>query len=490
MNGYMFGTLSGLEMCKGDRVSWHLLGLGSEADIHSFFIFGNPITRSGRRHDSTSIFPHTSLTLLMEAKAVGDFGIVCRTMTHFTEGMKHRYHVALCGGRLDPPPPHNIPTRRVYLAAVEIDWDYAPSRKWELGRHNMTMEESYGHAFLARGDTTIGSVYKKAVYREYTDETFTERVQRGPKEEHLGILGNTTTYRWFIAEWWGPTENDPDCLTWAYYSTVNPNKDLHSGLIGPVVTCKKGKLHRESGEDEDGDEDDDDDDDDDDDSHQRGGRPGWAQKIRRFRGKGWALGRSIHHQRGLALGHRNPIDRDNIHIRRRWWDLKTLRRSRREARGVVAGADRAFALLFMVFDENHSWYLRENINRFCGTPSAVDMEDEDFMESNKMHGINGLMYGNLHGLVMHAGENVDWYLLGMGDEIDIHTAHFHGQGFTYQVLGHAHRADVFDLFPLTFETVRMVPENVGSWLLHCHVADHIHGGMETVYTVLEGQHAE
>lgn len=27
------------------------------------------------------------------------------------------------------------------------------------------------------------------VYREYTDDSFTNRKQRGPDEEHLGILG-------------------------------------------------------------------------------------------------------------------------------------------------------------------------------------------------------------------------------------------------------------------------------------------------------------
>ena len=29
----------------------------------------------------------------------------------------------------------------------------------------------------------------------------------------------------------------------------------------------------------------------------------------------------------------------------------------------------------------------------------------------------------------------------------------------------------------------MVPTNPGTWLLHCHVHDHLDGGMETRYTV-------
>lgn len=136
-------------------------------------------------------------------------------------------------------------------------------------------------------------------------------------------------------------------------------------------------------------------------------------------------------------------------------------------------------------------------------------------------GINGLVFGNLHGLNINAGDKVYWYLIGMGNEIDIHTAHFHGHSFEYKVKNfHAqkpfakhlsplhtfiltrinsmacitsvsltlkvsgvHRNDVFDLFPGTFQTVKMRPQYPGTWLLHCHVADHVLSGMETTYTV-------
>lgn len=48
-------------------------------------------------------------------------------------------------------------------------------------------------------------------------------------------------------------------------------------------------------------------------------------------------------------------------------------------------------------------------------------------------GINGRLYGNLHGLEMVRGQKVDWYLLGMGNEVDMHTVHFHAETFTYKV---------------------------------------------------------
>lgn len=40
----------------------------------------------------------------------------------------------------------------------------------------------------------------------------------------------------------------------------------------------------------------------------------------------------------------------------------------------------------MVSDENHSWYLDENIRTHITNPAANLKEDEGFIESNKMHG--------------------------------------------------------------------------------------------------------
>lgn len=50
-----------------------------------------------------------------------------------------------------------------------------------------------------------------------------------------------------------------------------------------------------------------------------------------------------------------------------------------------------------------------------------------------------------------------------------------------------HREDVIDLFPGVFMTVKMVPDSIGRWLLHCHVNDHMAHGMEALYTV-EGRY--
>lgn len=46
-----------------------------------------------------------------------------------------------------------------------------------------------------------------------------------------------------------------------------------------------------------------------------------------------------------------------------------------------------FSLLFLVFDENESWYLDDNINTYSDHPEKVNKDNEEFVESNKMHGM-------------------------------------------------------------------------------------------------------
>lgn len=44
--------------------------------------------------------------------------------------------------------------------------------------------------------------------------------------------------------------------------------------------------------------------------------------------------------------------------------------------------------------------------------------------------------------------------------------------------------NVFSHLP-PVQTVKMRPKYPGTWLLHCHVVDHIKAGMEVTYTVTE-----
>ena len=121
--------------------------------------------------------------------------------------------------------------------------------------------------------------------------------------------------------------------------------------------------------------------------------------------------------------------------------------------------DREFTTLFLIFDE------------------------EDGAESGLKHAMNGYIFGNLQGYEVRHGERVRWHLVGLGNEVDLHTAHWHGQ----TVLVHGRRTDVVELLPASMVSVTMVPKSVGTWLFHCHVADHMEAGMTTRWRVLENK---
>ncbi|XP_037698864.1 ceruloplasmin [Choloepus didactylus] len=438
INGFMYGNQPGLNMCQGDSVVWYLFSAGNEADIHGIYFSGNTYLSRGERRDTANLFPQTTLTLFMKPDTEGTFDVECLTTDHYTGGMKQKYTVNQCR-RLSEDTTLYLEERTYYIAAVEVEWDYSPSREWEKELHHL-QEQNVSNAFLDKEEFYIGSKYKKVVYRQYTDSTFRTPLERKAEEQHLEILGpqlhadvgdkvkiifknmatriysihahgvktenptviptlpgETRTYMWEIPERSGAGMEDSACIPWVYYSTVDQVKDLYSGLIGPLIVCRRHYL-----------------------------------KV--F----------------------NP--------------KKILE----------------FSLLFLVFDENQSWYLDENIQTYSDHPEKVNKDDDEFIGSNKMNAINGRLYGNLQGLTMHVGDEVNWYLMGMGNEIDLHTVHFHGHSFQYKHRG-IYRSDVFDIFPGTFQTLEMFPKTPGTWLLHCHVTDHIHAGMETTYNVLPNE---
>ncbi len=123
--------------------------------------------------------------------------------------------------------------------------------------------------------------------------------------------------------------------------------------------------------------------------------------------------------------------------------------------GTPKDVDREFVASFMIFDE------------LGGKPQG------------QFYAINGFIFGNLPGLTMKQGEKVRWYLLGMGNEIDLHTPHWHGETVTDGM----RNTDVIELLPGSMQTVDMLADNPGTWMFHCHVEDHMESGMMAVYTV-------
>lgn len=138
--------------------------------------------------------------------------------------------------------------------------------------------------------------------------------------------------------------------------------------------------------------------------------------------------------------------------------------------------DKAFTTLFLIFNENDR-EIAENV------PHEVYESPEEAEEGNLKHAINGLIFGNLKGLEVQQDDRVRWHLVGLGTEVDMHTAHWHGQ----TVLNAGKRTDVVDLLPGSMVTVDMIARTPGNWLYHCHVADHITAGMNTRWRVLPKQ---
>ena len=351
--------------------------------------------------------------------------------------------------------------RTYYIAADEVEWDYTPSNQDHMSSGGKF--DAYGKIFVEQAKNRIGKVYRKAIYREYTDETFATLKKRPPEWEHLGMMGpliraevgdtikvvfrnnasqpysmhphgvsykkdsegapypdmtmeqtglvpphQTHVYTWEVPERAGPGPNDPSSIVWLYHSHNYEPKDVNAGLIGPMVITR----------------------------------------------------------RGMARPDGSPKD-----------------------------VDREFAALFMIIDENQSPYLRHNIDTYAGDPKSIDKleavpADPDgnahlvlgrgFAIVNHKATINGYMYGNGPMMTMKVGEHVRWYLLSMGDGFNFHTPHWHGNVVT--VAGQ--RTDILPLSPATFVTADMVPDNPGIWMFHCHVSDHMTSGMTTHYQVL------
>lgn len=339
--------------------------------------------------------------------------------------------------------------RLYYVAADEIEWDYAPIHRNLM--MNMPLDDDQ-KLFVETTENTIGSKYKKAIYRQYTDASFSTLKPRPASEQHLGLLGplfraevgdtikvvfknngtrpytihphgvfydkanegaptndgtsksdklddgvmpgHTYTYQWGVPDTAGPGPADNSSIVWVYHSHVMSIQDSNTGLVGAIIVTAKG----------------------------------------------------------MAKADGSPKD-----------------------------VDREFINFYTVMNENESWFLQDNIDRYI--KKDVDHDNEDFVEGNLMHMINGYLFANLPGLDMVEGDKVRWHLISLGTEVDLHTPHWHG----HTGLINGHRTDVVELLPASMKTLDMTINNPGTWMYHCHVNDHIAAGMTALYHVKEAK---
>jgi hephaestin len=85
----------------------------------------------------------------------------------------------------------------------------------------------------------------------------------------------------------------------------------------------------------------------------------------------------------------------------------------------------------------------------------------------------------LDAMTVRKGERVRWYAMSSTNDFDFHTPHWHGNVVTANHM----RTDVAFMGPMQMVTADMVPDNEGTWLLHCHVSFHNTAGMTGRYAV-------
>ncbi|KAF1486830.1 Coagulation factor VIII, partial [Pygoscelis antarcticus] len=473
INGYINGSLPGLTLCLKKQVQWHVIGLGTGPEVHSIFFEAHTFLVRSHRLSSLEISPATYLTAQTMPGTAGWFRLFCQILSHQQAGMEAIVKVEECleerlmkMGKLSDEPEdmdypeedeetyHAIQVRSFakekpvtwthYIAAEEMDWDYAPVKPVSLDRNITSL-------FLEAGPQRIGSQYKKVMFVEYEDATFKKRkvsdqldkgilgpVIKGEVGDQFKIVfrnlasrpyniyphgltsvrpyhamkpsqdkdvkdipippGQSFTYSWRVTTEDGPTQADPRCLTRFYYSSIDPVRDTASGLIGPLLICFKKSM---------------------------------------------------------------------------------------DQRGNQIMSDKTRLVLFSVFDENRSWYLEENIRRFCTDAAHVDTQDPQFYASNVMHTINGFVFDNLQPeLCLH--EVVYWYVLSVGAQTDFLSIFFSGNTFKHNMVFE----DVLTLFPFSGETVFMSLEKPGIWTLGCLNPDFRDRGMRAKFTVVQCQHEQ
>jgi FtsP/CotA-like multicopper oxidase with cupredoxin domain len=337
--------------------------------------------------------------------------------------------------------------RTYHVSADVVPWNYAPSGKDQITGQPFGHDEA---PYVVEGNGRIGATYLKCLYRGYADAGFHAPQQRPAADAYLGNLGpvlraevgdtirvvyrNTCPF---------PTSMHPHGVFYDKASEGAPYQDGTSG----------GQK--------------------DDDAVPTGGTHTYSWRVPDRAGPGPADGSSV-----MWMYHSHTDEVGDLYAGLTGMIVVT-RAGMARPDGSPEDVDREVFLDFMVDNESKSPLLADNQEE-AGVPvESEDQESEEIAESNLKHGINGYLYGNMPMIDVKAGQHVRWYVMGMGTEVDLHTPHWHGNDVTVNGM----RTDVVSLLPATMVIADMVPDDVGTWLLHCHVNDHIAAGMVTRYRV-------
>jgi hephaestin len=345
--------------------------------------------------------------------------------------------------------------RTYYIAADEVKWDYAPHGTNDITGAPFTDAEN---VFMQQGPNRIGHKYWKSLYRGYTDASFTKRVVRPtscapdvlPCDDTLGMLGPV------IRAAVGDTIKVVFKNNTQYPASVHPHGVFYQknaeGAPYADGTAAKG-----------------------DDAVEPGTTYTYNWQVPERAGPGPMDGSSV-----LWMYHSHTDEVADTNAGLIGPMVITAAGKADPKTGAPVDVDREIFSYFTVENENNSQYLDRNLKELAGPPNTIAAGDEDaFEESNLMHSINGYNYGNGPVPTMVKGQRVRWYTFTLGTEVDLHTPHWHGNTETTNGM----RSDMIQLMPGMMTVSDMVPDDVGTWLFHCHVNDHILAGMQTRYRV-------
>ncbi len=343
-------------------------------------------------------------------------------------------------------------TRTYYIAADQVSWDYVPGG----------VDEITGQAFADTGffrnarPRPVGTAYLKALYREYTDGTFRTRKPRPPAWEHLGFLGPV-----MHAEV-GDTIRVVFRNNASHPFSIHPHgvfydKDSEGALYadGTSGTAKA------------------------DDAVPPGGTHVYIWPVPERAGPGPGDPSSI-----MWMYHSHTDEIRDVNSGLMGAMIVTARGQARPD-GTPADVDRELVTMFSEVHEDDSWYADRNLpatlarDQPLPNPNVRQADDPYFVPFS----INGFTRGTLPlwSLTVRRGERVRWYLFASINDDDSHTPHWHGN----TVLIDHMRTDMAALAPMEMVIADMVPDNVGTWLFHCHVSPHLAAGMQARYGVVE-----
>jgi FtsP/CotA-like multicopper oxidase with cupredoxin domain len=343
-------------------------------------------------------------------------------------------------------------TRTYYIAADEVSWDYVPG-----GRDEISGTPYVDSGFFRGGKPRVEStIYKKALYREYTDSSFGRLKPRPAEWTHLGFVGpvirgvvgdtirvvfrnnasrpysihphgvfydkrsegvpyndgtsgadktddgvppgGTHVYVWAVPERAGPGPMDGSSIFWMYHSHVDEVRDINTGLMGPMIITA----------------------------------------------------------RGMARADGSPTD-----------------------------VDRELVIAFEQVHEEDSWLADRNGLRADSLaawhPMANESERQNFYPWFVKFSLNGFIHGSMpvQDVTIRRGQRVRWYVMSSTNDFDQHAPHWHGN----TVMIARMRTDVAQLLDMGMVIADMVADDPGIWLFHCHVSFHNSAGMALRYRV-------